>query len=657
MKQPTITWDSLCGVPVRMETQQVDPHLLHVTLCAELPEGGRQDDWQVRIRLEELPTFFWAPHLAPKPGYCIDQHVFRCPALIASGDGWMTAVLPDLEVLKAARNRWYMDLDAPQRLFTLGVSDSELAEHVLYRKTPGQAFANGQFRFAFWLYSSTEQEDLADPFRPVLRFFWQQEGERLFAAGQPAHGPLMRYCEHTYSWAFDRWKDVVWQEFRIGDTPVGAPAFIVNATQSPGYPGPAGWRECLSVWNQAWFNSLRSASGLYRYARLTGNEEWLQKAQLTKELALRLPQSPDGLSYSVAATRMREKTVDGHTVSETDGWDSLYFGNSNRNPLTTDIASSPFHVLDQSVTATYMLRWYRDLEQDDRLLAYARRYAETLLRLQAESGFFPAFLTADGRILDELRESPETAASATFLLELYGQTGENRYLSAAIRAIEAVWQSVVPEGRWEDFETYWSCSRFGGDHVGQKFPRNDLYKQCNFSMFWTAEALFAAYTATRDDRYLQRGRRVLDELLMTQAVWQPPYMQVPVFGGFGVMNGDGEWLDARQSLFAGLILDYGAALQDEEYIQRGIAALRASFVMMYCPENPQVKREWENRWPHFGERDYGFMMENYGHDGRVDEAHSGMGEFTIYDWGNGAASEAYLRIREAHGDLLRRFGE
>jgi hypothetical protein len=30
----------------------------------------------------------------------------------------------------------------------------------------------------------------------------------------------------------------------------------------------------------------------------------------------------------------------------------------------------------------------------------------------------------------------------------------------------------------------------------------------------------------------------------------------------------------------------------------------------------------------------------------------GIGEFTIYDWGNGAASEAVMRIRAHHQELF-----
>jgi hypothetical protein len=54
-------------------------------------------------------------------------------------------------------------------------------------------------------------------------------------------------------------------------------------------------------------------------------------------------------------------------------------------------------------------------------------------------------------------------------------------------------------------------------------------------------------------------------------------MYVNVFGGFAVMNCDGEWIDARQSLFAELIMEYGKVLGVSEYTERGLAAMRASF--------------------------------------------------------------------------------
>ena len=44
-------------------------------------------------------------------------------------------------------------------------------------------------------------------------------------------------------------------------------------------------------------------------------------------------------------------------------------------------------------------------------------------------------------------------------------------------------------------------------------------------------------------------------------------------------------------------------------------------------------------------------MENYGHGGRTSPEGEGMGVFTIYDWGNGAAAEAAMRIRDHFGDV------
>lgn len=654
---PEITWDAIGEDRIRTKITKMERDLIHIELSTFLTQELQQDIWQVNLKLPFCPSFCWTPHLAPEEGYCIDQHAFRCPAMIASDAEKLLVVLPDLEVMKESKNRWFMDINVPEQIMSLGVAECEVPQHVLFRHKRGNVFAAGEFKFAFYLYQSDKKEDLENPFRCVLDFWWKKEGERLFSEGEPEHAPLHKYCERTYRWAFESWADTVWQSFHMDGVMVGAPAFIVNYTQSPNYPGIPTWRERLSIWNQAWFSSLRSASGLYRYANKTGDAVLKQKALRTKELALHMPQTEEGLFYSVVATEMEGCRTDQGMVWKSAGWSTYFYGNSNRNPVTDDIAKAPFHLLDMSITATYMLRWYRELEQDPRLLAYAKRYAEGLLRYQSSSGFFPAWITKEKETLEQLRVSPETSASVTFLAELYAVTGERRWLDAAIRGMQAVQAMIVPEGRWEDFETYWSCCRWGEEYLGRKIPRNGMHKQCNLSMFWTAEAMLEIYQVTGEVTWLKQGRRVLDEMLMTQAVWQPPFMNVPVFGGFGVLNSDGEWLDARQSLFAETIIRYGIALDCPEYVKRGVAALRASFVMMYCPENPKVKTEWEKRWPFFGAEDYGFTMENYGHDGIINENYTGIGEFTIYDWGNGAASEAYMRISQKYADVLRQYGE
>jgi hypothetical protein len=138
---------------------------------------------------------------------------------------------------------------------------------------------------------------------------------------------------------------------------------------------------------------------------------------------------------------------------------------------------------------------------------------------------------------------------------------------------------------------------------------------------------------------------------MCQQVWQPLFIYVPALGGFGVMNCDGEWNDSRQTLFAELFLDYYRQTGNGDYFERGVAALKSGFIMMYCPENPVVRKMWEKVYPWFGPQDYGFTMENYGHGGRTTPEGEGMGVFTIYDWGNGAAAEAATRVLDHYGHV------
>ena len=635
----------------------VSPGITHVLISYDLKDSVSQDDLQVRVEPAFQPTFHWASHLTPTDSNIIAQHVFRAPALIVQSASQQLVLLPDLDILNLSAaagnpgNPWYLDMNAPANTLTIGLAKAHVKEHVLYYRSPGARYAPGRRLLGFYLFTYRDSTHLSDPWRAPLHFYWSKWGASLFTKGQPLPGNnIPAGVTQTYQWAFHTWKKNVWQEFPLDGKQVGAPVFIVNVTQSPNYKGEVNERETRAIWNQAWFSSLRSASGLYRYARDKQDTTLLRYARETKELALSFPQV-NGFFYAVIATPMQTLTKDGKNLWRSTGWDHRYFANSDRNPITNDLRHSPFHILDMSYTALLMLRWYDELEKDPRLLDYARTYANALLRIQRPDGFFPAWLSLDSlKPTGYLDQSPETSMSVTFLLTLARITGDNHYAVAAYKAMQAVMDNNIPQSQWEDFETYWSCSRYGADSlVGRKITRNDLFKQNTLSMYWTAEALYACYQATGSPAYLKLGRRVLDEMLMFQATWQPPYMYVNVLGGFGVMNGDGEWNDSRQSLFAELILQYGKTLGEREYTERGLAALKASFVMMYTPMNPKTQHQWEKKWDFFGKEDYGFMMENYGHGGTTGADGLGIGEFTIYDWGNGAASEAYLRIAAHFG--------
>ncbi|MEW2921132.1 pectate lyase [Muricauda sp. ANG21] len=655
--------ESLGGINPKTGLDIIDSSTIRININFTVDELLNDDDWKVTIRPSFQPDFHWSPHLTPTDSHIVPQHVFRAPAMIMTEkvNNQRLAVFPELRSIAASGPKWYMDLNAENNEMILGWSKSKVQEHVLYVKEGGTVYKPDVYNFSFYIKASNTLDQTKNPWRDILAFYWDSFGEKLYKKREPLGTiDLEKYVDHTYQWAFQDWKGVVWQEFELKGKKVGAPTFIVNVSQSPNYEKPPFEREFKSIWNQAWFSSLRSASGLFRYAKRKRDTLLMEKAIMTKELALLFPQE-NGFFPGIIATKMKDTTVEGSTFRKSKGWDTHYFGNSNRNPFMnpTQIEGihwgnpddSPYHILDMSWTANQMLLWYMDLEKDPRLLDYAITYAEQLLELQDKKGYFPGWISVrTHEPMGILDQSPETAMSATFLFNAYKTTKNTKYRDAALKAIDILIKEVVPVGRWEDFETYWSCSSYGNiDLVNKKIGRNNMFKQNNLSTFWTSEALYEAFQITGQQKYLDHGQVVLDELLMTQATWQPPYMYVKTFGGFGVMNADAEWNDARQSLFAELIIKYGKELGSKEYVQRGLAALRASFVMMYCPENPQTKTQWESKHPHFGKEDYGFTMENYGHNGTTSKDGLGIGDFTIYDWGNGAASEAYGRIRDHYG--------
>ncbi|MGG5902724.1 hypothetical protein [Sphingobacterium daejeonense] len=647
-----LEYSKIDGKGPKLNFNKVDSHIYKVDVSWDLQKDINISSLYLNIYPNFNPTFHWAPHLTPTDNHIIAQHVFRSPAMIVQDKRKSISIIPDVTLLeKKPVVPWYLDLNARENVMTIGQANSKITDHVLYEKEDKTHFSKGIYTLSFYVLVSSDQRNIENPFASVNSFMWQKWGSPLYAKGEPlSKNNLDSYVDYTYQWAFNHWRDAVWQEFDLNGRRVGAPTFIVNVTQSPNYPEEINEREFRSIWNQAWFNSLRSASGLFRYAKRKGVDSLLRYANQTKELALSFPQI-NGFFSGLIGTEMVDVDINGKKHRRSAGWDTHYFGNSNRNPFTWDPKTSPYHILDMSYTAMLMLNWYTELEKDERLLNYSKSYAESLLRIQRPDGYFPSWLSlGDQKDMEILSKSPESAMSVSFLLKLYQVLHDEKYKNAALKALSVIEDEIVPIGKWEDFETYWSCSRYGHDSlVDKKLVRNNMFKQNTLSIYYVAHAFMEAYRVTNEQAYLMKGQRVMDELLMWQAVWQPSFIYIHALGGFGVMNADAEWNDSRQSLFAELIMEYGKELDRKDYMERGISALKASFVMMYSPENIDTKEQWQRRWPFLGEKDYGFMMENYGHDGRTDANGIGIGEFTIYDWGNGAAAEAVNRVIDHWG--------
>lgn len=581
------------------------------------------------FRLKEAgAACIWKPLLCPLDDMVIGDAVFRSPAIVFRNGARLLAFIPD--VGHCSRHRRIapqaMDYVEPERLLWYGLQPYEKTGHV-YQRQVRRPFEVRERETLFRFYAlEWESAGGERDFRPLAGWMWEKYGQPHWASAAAGRSPLEQlrpqeaYVRRTYVWAFELWPDSMWAEFELAGRPVGGCNRQVRAFHSPGNPDEPEQPLVRAIWNQAWFSSLRSAYGFMEWGRRFADPELTRRGRLTKALALAAPQR-DGLFPAV------------YRAGEDGDWTNGEWGHSDRCPPGH---SAYGHLLDMSWTCFWMLKWYEDWEADPELLDYARAYADRLLRLQSEDGGFPAYIRLDtGHRSPYLADSPEMAMHAWFLVRLYRLTGEKAYLQSAVRTMDNIRREIVPEGRWEDFETYWSCSKNQpGKQYGVKDLRSGLYNQCNFSIYWTTEAWKELYEATGEPAYLTEGERLLAELSLYQAVWQPPYMGIPVFGGFGVMTSDDEWNDARQCLFALTYYGYYRLTGRDEYLQRCLAAAGASFQMMYCPENPYVKQLYEQRFPYFSERDYGFTMENAYH-GAVSET---VGNFTIFDWGNGTAA-------------------
>jgi hypothetical protein len=606
--------------------------------------GAYQDDAGMDRTIELVvrhaianPEHIWVPHLTPEEGDVIGDAVFRSPAILIADDAIALAFIPDVDDVRDAVGwRAWLDYDHQASTLTLAAGSYQEHGHVFYERQPlpsrqGDA-PLGPLRLH--VLASQSGDDPRDPYGMAARFVWERWGRPgLDRAARPS---ITRMTRHIVRWAFssDGWGDSVWQHVDLetaeGRTvSCGAPAFIVDVTRHPSVPpSERQWREPRSIWNQAWFSTQRSANGLLRYARQIGSADLEARARMMTEIALAAPQH-DGLFPAVLLASDQEPPA----------W---RWTNSDRRP--DSVSDGACHIVDAAFTCRMLLDWFA-LTGDERAQTYVQRFADRLVRLQRPSGAFPGWVEPDGAVPPELAEGPESAVAVTLLLEL------GAFKPAALRALPFL-EAVAREGRWEDFETYYSCARWGSsDQLGRRVARNGVYKQNTLAIAWCADAFLQAWRQTNERHLLDLARRCIDELSLYQAVWDPPWLPAPAHGGFGVMNGDCEWNDARQSLFAPLFLDLGREIGDRALVERGVSAVLASFSMLYCPENAGLARAYEARFPFFGSESYGFMMENQGHS-RAEP----LGTFTIFTWGNGSALATAALVRDRFPEIAREWG-
>jgi hypothetical protein len=555
--------------------------------------------------------FVFTPQLRPEQEQIIADHVFRSPALMMQKDSDFAALVPMLEQVdgKNRAMRTVADLQvetANKPFFSIGLGNwvpepyALRKTHVFYASPDSLSptLKDTTISLGYFLFLRADAPN-GEGFREVVRHYWMTSGaEYMQHAVGPQAEPFSGYIQKA------------WYQF--------LPQVVLD-TQYDGHSvtllrqARLAWSNKLhkaadnDTWFNVWFNALRTAYGMFLYGKQIGDTHLMHEAENVLNLALLAPQKE-----GIAPTIFYMDSAGGHWVAD-HAWGGIDAG---RNlPM--------FH---NAWTCYWLLQWI-DLvpERKSEILRFTGAFAGFLLSHQQASGVIPSWYDPTTLAPVEIfqDENAETAGAALFLAEFYARTKEERYLATAEQAMQYVFTSIVPQRKWFDFETYFSCSRkpIGFfDKYTQQYPQNTL------SMHQAAEACYELYNLTGKQQYKESGREIIDYLCLYQQVWSPRWLSCELFGGFGVQNTDAEWSDSRQGYFSVTLMNYYELTGEKEYFERGVAALRAMFSLFESPTSPRT-------------------AENYGHSGM--DRPAGV---TGLHWGTGSSVVSLHLITNRYGD-------
>ena len=555
--------------------------------------------------------FVWTPQLRPEREHIITDHTFRSPALIMQKDGYFAALVPVLTDMdgKGRQIRTVADLQvetSDRPFFSIGLQNwipepyRLRNTHVFYVApdsiAPTVSDTTVTLNYLLFLRADAPKRE---GFREVVRYHWMTSGAaNMQRPAGPQEEPFSSYIQKA-------WYQFV-PQIALDTQYQGVPVTLLRQAR-------LAWSNKLpkaadnDSWFNVWFNALRTAYGMYMHGKAVDDQHLMRQATNVLNLALLAPQQ-NGIAPSIFYV----DSTGGHWVAD-HGWGGIDDGRDL--PM--------FH---NAWTCYWLLRWI-DLapERKTEILRYTKAFAGFLISNQHSNGVIPSWYDPTTlKPVETFRdENAETAGAALFLAEFYARTKGIKYLRGAEKSMQYIFKSVLPERKWFDFETFFSCSRKPlnfFDSYTQQHPQNTL------SMHQAAEACYELYKLTGKKEYKDRGIAIMDYLCLYQQVWSPRWLSRELFGGFGVQNTDAEWSDSRQGYFAVTLMKYYELTGEKEYFERGVAALRAMFSLFESPTSPRT-------------------AENYGHSGYDQPA-----GVTGIHWGTGSSVVSIHLITRQFGD-------
>jgi hypothetical protein len=578
--------------------------------AADLVSVEDRYDFAPGRRAAEAPNgpvdLVWSQNIKNEKDGDIPNAGFKSPVVMLQQGSVFTALMPSLSDRVVAPLALDLDVTSDKLPWlSFGAMNSQPYGHSYFRRdlnggpkiieTAGENGVPQAFvEYSYFLVASIQPPKLG--YRRAVRLLWKEEGQKELLQSPDLQRNVLRPQLVTFQdWAKDTWiryANKVYLSFPCGGRDCGTLASYRNPWGIWDKPAP-------DAWFNSWFQTLRTAYGWYLYGKQTKDTGIERKANSILNLILTSPR--DGGAFSTIYLVNDKRWI------RSDGWAGY---------------ADDYHTFDMSWTAYWMLRWIEDLEPERKaeVLQFVRPYGDFLLQQQLASGVIPSWYSQNLVPREQFRDfNAETAGSALFLAELSGVTGDQRYLSAAEKAMAFVTREVIPRQRWFDFETFLSCARkpysFYDPWTAQ-FPQNNL------SQTQAAAAWLRIYQLTHRPEDLEAGTRVLDYLLLTQQIWNNPALSPKLVGGFTTQNTDAEWSDARESYDAALLWNYYRATGSQEYLERAVAAARSTFAVA----------PWEN-WAHTGYKDE-------------------SGAMTGFHWGPGSGMTSVQIMSAAMGDVL-----
>ncbi|MBD3212599.1 MAG: hypothetical protein GF311_08320 [Candidatus Lokiarchaeota archaeon] len=672
-----------------LKIRLIDPETIHFMYTIK-PAKNNMEFSSIQaiyqILLDGRADFIWVPHLRPEKGYVISDHVFRSPVIIYQKSDIAFALYPDLDIFTRDRSfPTFLNLDVKKSHkhlahISYGFGISKPVEHVFFEhkrryKIKLKKASTVAFGYYFKIYYNKSLQKII---QETNKWFWNNHGTICLNNSLiPQIIPYKINVDEGFKAIFERhkyWGDFfinsmecggIWQRTWMGEskrpieyiTPddlkkhtkkrmkeiAGTTSFlgkIINTlSNSPRWIKHFDRftrhhpivRRVAEVWNNAWFLNIRTAYGLMFFGHYWHNDELTKKANKILNTLLQLPRKK-GLFPSIILPA-KDKA---HEFSYINGVKAFMF-------------TDEYNIVDCCLAMYWALKLNRDFENNKLIIKKSVQLAELIEEIQLKNGAIPTFikLAKNSKMIvsEDLINSASSGAALMFMTELYKTTKKEEFLPIAEKIATFLENEIVSENKWHDFEPFYSCTRLPLNFYDFHTENHVMNTLC---IYWCAEGFKELYIITKEYNYLEIGEYILSILSLFQQVWDMPHIRINTFGGFGVQNADAELNDARQALFVRTYMEYYLETGKGEYMERGIAALRASWALQLLTEYEGICLGNLEGIETANGIDRGCVCENYGHSG-IDFRVPG---YIMFDWGIGTAAMATAYTKKHFGDIF-----